>query len=309
MSNKPYQVKLARVRALAVSLTAAFRHFRVLVARGVSTSRLLRPKAPLTNHCIRQAWISHVSKSRVVEALTAKMPAMLEDPTAPVIYRTSGAPPYPTPSNPQIPVTIVPRQVTLRDRITIATLIPFTSAADVPPTLLAYLCSQMNLEIEKGDTYPMIAPMPINSFGKYWFQNFGAVMLLGGLGSIEDVRRLERARADWEKVCLGSFYIKPNYPGRSSHVCNGGFLVTDAARNRGVGRLMGEGYLEWAPQLVCVVVFLFGPDIFCNFEATESCGLTIFYYSLICQAFNTVPRVAKCASGIHLLRLQSRIRD
>lgn len=31
--------------------------------------------------------------------------------------------------------------------------------------------------------------------------------------------------------------------GRSSHVCNGGFLVTEAARNRGVGRLMGEGQL------------------------------------------------------------------
>ncbi|KAL8818656.1 MAG: hypothetical protein Q9191_007895, partial [Dirinaria sp. TL-2023a] len=127
------------------------------------------------------------------------MPAMLEDPTAPVIYRTSGAPPYPTPSDPQIPITIVPRQVTLRDRITVATLIPFTSAAQVPPTLLAYLCSQMNLEIEKGDTYPMLGPMPLSSFGKYWFQNFGAVMLLGGLSSVEDVQRLERARADWEK--------------------------------------------------------------------------------------------------------------
>lgn len=32
-----------------------------------------------------------------------------------------------------------------------------------------------------------------------------------------------------------------NAVGRSSHICNGGFLVTEAARNRGVGRLMGEG--------------------------------------------------------------------
>lgn len=178
---------------------------------------------------------------------------MLEDPTAPVIFRTSGAPPYPTPNNPQIPPNIVPRQVTLRDRITIATLIPFTSATQVPPALLNYLCSQLNLEIEKGDTYPMILPMPLASFGNYWFQNFGAVMLLGELSSVEDVQRLDHGGADWEKVCLGSFYIKPNYPGRSSHVCNGGFLVTGAARNRGVGRLMGEGYLEWAPKLVCLL--------------------------------------------------------
>ena len=68
---------------------------------------------------------------------------------------------------------------------------------------------------------------------------------------MEEVEQMERRGERWEEVCLGSFYVKPNYPGRSSHVCNGGFLVTEAARNRGVGRLMGEGYLEWAPKLVC----------------------------------------------------------
>lgn len=180
------------------------------------------------------------------------MPAMLDDPTAPTIHRTSGAPPYPTPTaNPQLPPDIVPRPVTLRDRVTIATLLPFSSAAHVPPSLLAYLCDQLNREIEKGDTYPMIAPMALAAFGPYWFQNFGAVMLLGEIGSVDEVGRMKRE--DWARECLGSFYIKPNYPGRSSHVCNGGFLVTDAARNRGVGRLMGEGYLEWAPKLVSFV--------------------------------------------------------
>jgi hypothetical protein len=108
----------------------------------------------------------------------------------------------------------------------------------------------LNKEIEKGDTYPMIDPIPLESFGPYWFVNFGAVMLLGDINSVQEVRSMERVGADWRKICLGSFHIKPNYPGRSSHVCNGTFLVTDAARNRGVGRLMGEGYLEWAPQLV-----------------------------------------------------------
>ncbi len=78
-------------------------------------------------------------------------------------------------------------------------------------------------------------------------------MLLGDLDSAGDIAEaLFADDINWEKTCLGSFYIKPNYPGRSSHVCNGGFLVTDAARNRGVGRLMGEGYLEWAPKLVCL---------------------------------------------------------
>lgn len=174
---------------------------------------------------------------------------MLEDPTAPAIYRTSGAPPYPTPVAPQIPVSINSRQVTLRDRITIASLIPFSTASQVPPRLLSYLCSQLNLEIEKGDTYPMTNCMAVHTFGTYWFQNFGAIMFLGEVMDIEEIFRMEDRGCRWEEVCLGSFYVKPNYPGRSSHVCNGGFIVTEAARNKGVGRLMGEGYLEWAPKL------------------------------------------------------------
>ena len=76
------------------------------------------------------------------------MPALLEDPTSPTIYRTSGQGPYPTPSNPQIPSSIFPKTVTLRDRVTIATLIPFFSPDAVPPRLLAYLSECFNKEIE-----------------------------------------------------------------------------------------------------------------------------------------------------------------
>jgi GNAT superfamily N-acetyltransferase len=176
------------------------------------------------------------------------MPAMLDDPTAAVIYRTSGEGPYPTPYAP-LPINITPRQVTLRDRSTTATLVPFSCPDQVPKTLLHYLCALLNREIEKGDTYPMMDELALESFGPYWFANFGAVMLLGEVSSVDHVWQMDKERVDWSKQCLGSFYIKPNYPGRSSHVCNGGFLVSDVARNRGVGRLMGEGYLEWAPLL------------------------------------------------------------
>ncbi|TKA27945.1 hypothetical protein B0A50_04010 [Salinomyces thailandicus] len=176
------------------------------------------------------------------------MPAMLDDPTAPAIYRVSGAPPFPTPYG-LLPEDIGLRQVTLRDRATIATLVPFSSPHQVPHKLTAYLCELLNREIEKGDTYPMTDPMPLSSFGPYWFANFGAIMLLGDVVSVEELHTMEAQNVDWSKECLGSFYVKPNYPGRSSHVCNGGFLVSDAARNKGVGRLMGEQYLDWAPKL------------------------------------------------------------
>ncbi|KXT14776.1 hypothetical protein AC579_7810 [Pseudocercospora musae] len=176
------------------------------------------------------------------------MPAMLDDPSAPAIYRTSGQPPFPEPYG-ALPPEIQPKQVTLRDRVTIATLVPFSSPHQVPPHLSAYLCELLNREIEKGDTYAESEPMALSAFCNYWFANFGVIMIMGDIQSVEEVTQMEERGADWAKECLGSFYVKPNYPGRSSHVCNGSFLVTDASRNRGVGRLMGEGYLEWAPKL------------------------------------------------------------
>ncbi|KAE8148156.1 hypothetical protein BDV25DRAFT_158866 [Aspergillus avenaceus] len=153
------------------------------------------------------------------------------------------------PMDQELPPEIYPRQVTLRDRVTVASLVPFLSADEVPSTLLDYLSDQLNSEIEKGDTYAMIDPVPYGEFKHYWFSNFGAIMLLGDIKSTQEVLVMERAGANWAKMCLGSFTVRPNYPGRSSHICNSMFLVTDASRNRGVGRLMGEGYLEWAPKL------------------------------------------------------------
>lgn len=175
------------------------------------------------------------------------MPAMLDDPSSPTIYRTSGSAPFPNPhdAQPALPVDVYPRQVTLRDRVTSATIVPFSSQAQVPASLISYLSNQFNKEIELGDTYPMNETMSEDKFGSYWFQNFGGVMLLGNIESPYEVVEGK----NWATECLGSFYIKPNYPGRSSHVCNAGFLVTDAARNKGVGRLLGEAYIDWAPKL------------------------------------------------------------
>lgn len=175
------------------------------------------------------------------------MPAVHEDLAAPVIT-----------TDYEVPTAITPRQVILRDRVTVATLVPISSAADVPLSLLRYLSDQLNKEIEKGDTYAMIDRIPLDQFGPFWFSHFGAIMLLGDIKSPYEMQAMDQAGKDWTKICLGSFNVRPNYPGRSSHICNGMFLVTDAARNRGVGRLMGEGYLEWAPKLVSSLVPSYG---------------------------------------------------
>ncbi|KAF3046278.1 hypothetical protein E8E11_002973 [Didymella keratinophila] len=164
------------------------------------------------------------------------MPAMLDDPTSPPILHKVDRRAH----------ELTPEHVTLKNG-SAATILPFISLDQVPKSLVAFLHAQLSTEIEGGDTYPMLEALPVEAFGPYWFGVFGAVMLKGNFKGSEDVKSLD---TDWNEVCLGSFYTKPNYPGRSSHVCNAGFLVTSAARNKGVGKLLGKQYLKWAPQLI-----------------------------------------------------------
>jgi ribosomal protein S18 acetylase RimI-like enzyme len=46
--------------------------------------------------------------------------------------------------------------------------------------------------------------------------------------------------AEEDGELLGSYYLKANAAGPGSHVCNCGYMVTEAARGRGVARLMCE---------------------------------------------------------------------
>lgn len=130
--------------------------------------------------------------------------------------------------------------------------------------------------------------MEEEEFAKYWFGYCGVVVLLDATDEEHKGKDALRDGRDWEKDCLGTFYIKPNYPGtfflffspfsadmnsargvdwlihglfglgRCSHNCNAGFLTTPAARGRGVGSVMGEAYLEFAPKLVCSPIGLLG---------------------------------------------------
>ncbi|KAH3263107.1 hypothetical protein KXW23_006557 [Aspergillus fumigatus] len=138
--------------------------------------------------------------------------------------------------------TLKPRRGVLRDG-TPVTMYPIAhGASSIPSGLVATLADEFRAEIEAGCTYPMEEPMGEAKFAEYWFGTFAVVALTGDEEEIREGR-------DWKKECLGTFYIKPNYPGRCSHVCNAGFLTTAAARGRGVGIVMGETYLEYAPKL------------------------------------------------------------
>jgi RimJ/RimL family protein N-acetyltransferase len=48
---------------------------------------------------------------------------------------------------------------------------------------------------------------------------------------------------------LGSYYLKPNAQGPGAHVCNCGYIVTEAARGRGLARMMCEHSQQVAVEL------------------------------------------------------------
>jgi RimJ/RimL family protein N-acetyltransferase len=138
-----------------------------------------------------------------------------------------------------------PETVLLKDNQTVATLYPIANPdQQLAPRLLEFLCEEFNQEIFEGQTYPMETPFELDNFKHYWFGSFGAVFLLGSHLPADDDPTI-----DWGQFCLGTFYVKPNYPGRCSHVCNAGFVVNTAIRGKGIGRAMGELYLKWAPRL------------------------------------------------------------
>ncbi|KAN0081292.1 hypothetical protein V8E55_008916 [Tylopilus felleus] len=67
---------------------------------------------------------------------------------------------------------------------------------------------------------------------------------------------LERARAGrtWDECLVGTMLlhvvlVKPNCPGRSSRICNVGFVVPPSHRNSGYGRVLAQLYLYYAPRL------------------------------------------------------------
>lgn len=132
--------------------------------------------------------------------------------------------------------------VLLKDGETTATIYPVHSPSDLPPGLLGFLCDEFNMEIERGDTSPFFDTLDIGQFQQHWFGLFGGVMILGDAPELEGPRQ-------WEKECLGTFSVKPNYPGRCSHICTALFLVNAGIRGKGIGRTLTDCFLQWAPRL------------------------------------------------------------
>lgn len=82
-------------------------------------------------------------------------------------------------------------------------------------------------------------------------------LLSNGVRSIRNTKIYKRRKAlrnlnlniHWEKQCLGIFELQPLFPGRSSHVVTGLFLVNAGIRGKGIGRTLVETFIDWSKRL------------------------------------------------------------
>ncbi len=122
------------------------------------------------------------------------------------------------------------------------TILPYNSYKEASERLLCRIEGVMNDVIEEGTEYPQLEKLDRQGFLDYYFSNFVAVMVEGNV----------QTKETWDmdkNQFLGCFYIKPNYVGRASHICNAGFLVPKESRGRKIGKTMGRNYIKMAPKL------------------------------------------------------------
>jgi ribosomal protein S18 acetylase RimI-like enzyme len=93
----------------------------------------------------------------------------------------------------------------------------------------------LNAVVLEGQTYPQAQPLSESEFAAYWLSSDAFV-----------ARWSDDKKTSAPGEVVGAFDLKPNFPGRCSHICNAGFIVQRRHRGQGIGRVMGETMLEIA---------------------------------------------------------------
>lgn len=106
------------------------------------------------------------------------------------------------------------------------------------------LFTLLNEIIEEGRGWPFDAPFDTMDKFCGYFLSHAAFVVRGVELGIDSNNEFSPGGE-----ILGTFYIKPNYPGRCSHICNGGFITRKQFRRQGVGRLMASCFLKFARDL------------------------------------------------------------
>ena len=137
----------------------------------------------------------------------------------------------------------------------------------------------LNIVIIEGQTYPQIQALSESEFAAYWASHDAFVVR--GLNDLEG--------QELPKI-LGAFYLKPNFPGRCSHLCSAGFIVQPSLRGQGTGRWMGEAMLAIATAQGYEAV------IFNLVFATNTPSISL-WQSLGFSTIGRIPQAVQLADG------------
>jgi len=131
----------------------------------------------------------------------------------------------------------------------------------------------LNEIIEEGIAYPQENPLTFEGFSNYYLSNEVFVL-----------------KFKTTEELIGAFYIKPNFPGRCDHFCNGGFIVDIKFRSLGAGKIMGFHYLRLAKLLGYRASFF--NLVFANNQPALNLWRNLGYKEL-----NIIPQVGRLKEG------------
>jgi hypothetical protein len=100
----------------------------------------------------------------------------------------------------------------LNKPVSVHSLSTFLQQSGDKSKLIPYLQSLLNTEIEAGNTYPQKSLLNLSEFKNYFLSGDAFIVVNGGKTSSTNFDD------NLEENILGTFYIKPNFPGRCSHV-------------------------------------------------------------------------------------------
>jgi len=190
-----------------------------------------RPAAPLVR---RRALQAHPSRRSPIATHTREMTSAYEG----------------TPSDgmkdSHLLTHLIPYRATLKDGRKVEVDFFRHSPTDILDDEWAAGLALMNLVIREGRSWPFEEDFTsIDGWRGYFLSHTAFVVRSLDCGEDSTDKHSRSTKGE----VLGCFYIKPNFPGRCSHVCNGGFITAPRFRSLGVGRLMGNVFLRAARDL------------------------------------------------------------
>jgi GNAT superfamily N-acetyltransferase len=123
--------------------------------------------------------------------------------------------------------------------------------------------------VQRGDTYTFDPRSSTDDGRRIWLQPAPAQVWI--------------ATDDGSDLVLGTYLLKPNQPGPGAHVANAGFMVSSAARGRGIGRALAEHCLQQARDAGYLGMQF-------NAVVATNHGAIKLWYALGFETIGTVPR-------------------